>query len=132
MGRGWRIFFGIWALLFLLFAYWQLNDPDPEWWVPAYLVGAIISGFAAFEIFPYKLLVILVILYVSAALFFWPTDIPGWLSQEMEQKDLTMKTEQMEMNREFFGLMLLALITFLVFWQGRKLKLKEKQLSENE
>jgi hypothetical protein len=132
MKKSWKIFFGIWALLFLLFAYWQLNDPDPEWWVPAYLVGAMIAGFATIEIFPFKLLVVLTILYLSAALFFWPSDIFGWLSQEMEQKNLAMKTQQMEINREFFGLLLLSIITFLAFWQGRKLKLKENHQTENE
>ncbi len=92
----------------------------------------MISGFAFFEIFPFKILVVLVILYLSAALFFWPSDIFGWLSQEIEQKNLSMKTQQMEVNREFFGLLLLSLITFLAFLQGRKLKIKEKYQTENE
>ena len=26
--QGWKTFFGISSLLFLLFAFWQINDPD--------------------------------------------------------------------------------------------------------
>jgi hypothetical protein len=120
MSKGWKIFFGIWTLLFLLFAYWQLNDPDPEWWVPAYLLAAIMSGLATLGKFPVRILVVLTVGYVIASLFFLPSDIAGWVSQEWEQKDLTMKTEQMEIKREFFGLVLTAIIYATAAFVGRR------------
>jgi len=35
------------SLLFVLFAYFQLNDPDPARWIVIYLVLATLYGFAA-------------------------------------------------------------------------------------
>ncbi|MCC5937841.1 MAG: transmembrane 220 family protein [Lunatimonas sp.] len=128
MTQGWKIFFGIWTGLFLLFAYWQFNDPDPEWWVPAYLIGALISGLAASGRFHLRILVITTLLYLTVSLFFWPQDIFGWVSQEWEQKNLAMKTDAMEINREFFGLLTLALITGLAYWVGRGQLIKKQQL----
>lgn len=119
MKNGWKIFFGLWCLLFLLFAFWQINDPDPEWWVPAYIGGAMVCGLAAVNRFPLQIIAALAAAYLIASFFFWPQEIFGWVSQEVEQKDLTMKTPEMEINREFFGLLLLALVTGLAFWQGR-------------
>jgi hypothetical protein len=120
MKKGWTIFFTVWCLLFMLFAYWQINDPDPEWWVPAYIGGAMVCGLAAANRFPLQIIAALAVAYLICSFFFWPQEIFGWVSQEMEQKDLTMKTPEMEINREFFGLLLLFSITGLAFWQGRK------------
>lgn len=120
MKKGWIIFFALWALLFLLFAFWQINDPDPEWWVPAYIGGAMVCGLAAMNRFPLQIIAALAIAYLVCSFFFWPQEIFSWVSQEVEQKDLTMKTPAMENNREFFGLIVLAAVTGLAFWQGRK------------
>lgn len=127
MNKGWRIFFGTWSLLFLLFAYWQINDPDPEWWVPLYLLASVMSGLGAFGKFPIKVLVVLTFAYLIVSLFFWPENIGGWLSQELEQKDLTMKTYQMEINREFFGLVIMAIVYALGAIVGRKQYLQRKE-----
>ncbi|WP_035807112.1 transmembrane 220 family protein [Lunatimonas lonarensis] len=127
MKRGWKIFFGTWAGLFLLFAYWQLNDPDPEWWVPAYLLGAFIAAMAASGRFYLKFLVIMTLVYLTASLFFWPQEIGGWISQEWEQKNLAMKTDAMEINREFFGLLILSAVTGLAYWLGRIESIKKQQ-----
>jgi hypothetical protein len=131
MEKGWKIFFAVCCLLFLLFAYWQLNDPDPEWWVPAYMGGAMVCGLAAMNRFPLQIIAALVAAYLISSFFFWPQDIGGWISQEVEQKDLTMKTQEMEINREFFGLLILAGVCGLAFWQGRK-QILTKQTSDNE
>ncbi|MFC4874124.1 transmembrane 220 family protein [Negadavirga shengliensis] len=127
MNKSWKVFFGVWALLFLLFAYLQLNDPDPEWWVPAYLLAATMSGLGAFGFFPIRILVVLTFGYLIVAMFFWPENIGGWISQEWAQKDLTMKTEQMEINREFFGLVIMAVVSALAAIVGRQQYLAGKK-----
>jgi hypothetical protein len=119
MKKGWRIFFGSCAVIFLVFALLQLNDPDPHFWVPAYLLPGFMAALAAFKKFPLSVLPVLVGVYLIVALFFWPENILGWVQQEWEQKDLTMKTQEMEINREFFGLLLIALVMGLAYFVGR-------------
>jgi hypothetical protein len=125
MSKAWKYFFGSCSVLFLLFAYWQINDPDPQWWVPCYLIAAVAAGFAFFEKFNVNILVILTFTYLIGALFFWPENILGWMGQEWQQKDLSMKTNAMEINREFFGLLLAAVIFALEAIKGRSQKIRE-------
>ena len=130
MSKAWKYFFGSCSVLFLLFAYWQINDPDPQWWVPCYLIAAFAAGFAFFEKFNVNILVILTFTYLIGALFFWPENIFGWMGQEWQQKDLSMKTDAMEINREFFGLLIAAVIFALEAIKGRSQKIRE--LSANK
>ncbi|MEX0884609.1 MAG: transmembrane 220 family protein, partial [Cyclobacteriaceae bacterium] len=44
MSKEWKVFFGIWSIFALLFAYLQINDPDPQWWVPLYLISSLTAG----------------------------------------------------------------------------------------
>lgn len=127
MSNGWKWFFGIWSLLSLLFAYWQINDPDPEWWVPVYLISATAAGFAFFGKFNVNVLVILTFGYLIAALFFWPENIFGWIGEEVDQRDLSMKTPEMETNREFFGLLFCAVVFALQAIVGRNLRIIKAQ-----
>ena len=127
MSKGWKWFFGSWSLLFLVFAYWQINDPDPQWWVPLYLVASLTAGFAYFGKFNVNILVFLTFTYLIAAVFFWPENISGWIGDEWKQKDLSMKTTAMEINREFFGLTTAALIFALEAIVGRRMRLLQSQ-----
>ncbi|WP_163377641.1 transmembrane 220 family protein [Cyclobacterium sp. SYSU L10401] len=127
MTKGWKTFFGISSLLFLLFAFWQINDPDPEWWVPVYLIAAVTAGFAFFGKFNVNILVIFTFTYLIAAVFFWPEGIFSWIGQEWEQKDLSMKTQGMETNREFFGLVVAAVVFALEAIIGRRKRLLENR-----
>ncbi|GAB3008286.1 transmembrane 220 family protein [uncultured Cyclobacterium sp.] len=125
MSNFWKYFFGTFSIFFLLFGYWQINDPDPEWWVPIYLIASATAGFAFFGKFNVNLLVILTFSYLIGAVFFWPDNIFGWIGQELEQKDLSMKTHAMEINREFFGLLICAIFFALEAIKGRSIKLRE-------
>ena len=103
-------FYGLWVFLFALFAYWQINDPDPEVWVSIYAVAIIFSLFAIRGIFPKIPLTLVVILCLLGAAYFFPGGVGDWIAAEWAQKDLTMKTPQMEENRETFGLLTIALV----------------------
>lgn len=105
-----RVFFGIWFLLLGLFAYWQFNDPDPEVWVSIYGVGMVFCLLGTRGIFPKIPLTLVVIVCLLGAAYFFPGGVGDWITQEWAQKDLTMKTPQMEQNRETFGLLTLALV----------------------
>jgi hypothetical protein len=43
-----RILSGLLALVLALFAYLQIDDPDPHIWIPIYLLGALWPAIAAF------------------------------------------------------------------------------------
>lgn len=105
-----QIFFGLWFFLFALFAYWQINDPDPEVWVSVYGVAMIFCLLGFKGIFPKIPLIVVLIVCLMGAVYFYPGGIGDWVAQELAQKDLTMKTTQMEEARETFGLMIVALV----------------------
>ena len=105
-----KIFYATWAVLFALFAYWQFNDPDPEVWVSTYVVAIIFCLFGFRGIFPKIPLTVLVVACLVGAVYFWPESVSDWIVQELEQKNLSMKTPQMDEARETFGLMIIALV----------------------
>jgi MFS superfamily sulfate permease-like transporter len=105
-----KYFFGLWFFLFALFAYWQLNDPDPEIWIPIYGVAMIFCLFGFRGIFPRIPLTVVVIVCAIGAIYMFPGGVGDWIGDEWSQKDLTMKTPQMEENRETFGLLTIALV----------------------
>ncbi|WP_026944863.1 transmembrane 220 family protein [Algoriphagus marincola] len=106
----WKYFYGFWIIAFALFSYWQFNDPDPEVWVSIYAVAIIFCLMGIRGIFPRYPLTIVVVACLVGAVYFWPESVSGWIGQEIEQGDLTMKTPEMEEGRESFGLFIVALV----------------------
>lgn len=125
MEKASRIFFGFWTLAFVLFAYWQFNDPDPEVWVSIYAYAAIMSGLAATERYPLVLLLAGTVLFLLGAVYFFPASVSEWVMQEWHQQDLSMKSPEMEEARESFGLLIVSIITGTAAWLGWR----KKQLS---
>ena len=79
-------FYGLWVILFSLFAYWQFNDPDPEVWVSIYTVAIIFSLFAIRGVFPKLPLTIVVASCVVGAIYFFPGGVGEWVTAEWAQK----------------------------------------------
>ena len=104
-----KYYFGVWFFLFALFAYWQFNDPDPEVWLSIYGVAMVFCLFGFRGVFPKVPLTIAIVCCILGAIYFFPGGVGDWISQEWQQKNLTMKTPQMEENRETFGLLVGAL-----------------------
>lgn len=115
-----KYFFTFWILGFALFAYWQINDPDPEIWVSVYLVATLFSAMAVKGIHPLIPLSICIIACIIGAIYFYPDSVSGWVSYELENKDLTMKTKDSEEARETFGLLLIAAVLSVSAFQGWK------------
>ena len=114
------IFKAIVALLFLLFAYVQLNDPDPLIWFSIYLVVAIFSIASIFRKIPGLLLYgfgIVLLFYASMHFEYFIE----WLMSE-DKGDLfgEMKEDKiyLEGTREFLGLVIaLAALTWIAVQQ---------------
>ena len=127
-----RIFFGVWTLLFLLFAFWQWNDPDPLIWISIYGFAALMSAFAAAGRFYQPLLAFGVIFGFAGFLYMYPGAVSEWIAQELQQQDLSMKTQHMEEARESFGLLLVSLIMGVAFYVGwRRTGQKEKETTSS-
>jgi hypothetical protein len=94
------------SIMFVAFAAWQYNDPDPHIWISIYLVCAYTS-FMAFRGKPNKaLLAVLLALSVAGAIYLF-LQITTW--QGLGLDDLAMKTNNQELAREAFGLGVCAL-----------------------
>lgn len=110
------------AAVFILFAYWQVNDPDPHIWVPIYLLTATFLGFAAFR----KYAKIPTLLALGAGLIglgLYIPEVSEWVQAGMPSITGKMKaeTQYIEWMREFLGLLLCVLAVGYVWMQQRKL-----------
>ncbi len=99
------------AIIFILFAAVQYNDPDPYIWIPIYGAVAVVCILSHQK--KYYPPIILAIL--GGLSIYWMTYIPSviqWFKDGMPSIASTMKAETpfVELIREFFGL-LLAMLT---------------------
>lgn len=115
-----KYFFLFWIFAFILFGYWQLNDPDPEIWVTIYAAAAIFCGLGAKGIHPKIPLSIAILACVVGAIYFFPDSVKEWIGFELENKDLTMKTKESEEARETFGLLIVAAVLSFSLFIGIK------------
>lgn len=123
-----KIINGFFALLFILSAALQYNDPDPYVWIPIYLTGAYLCIQAIRGRYPRVLYVIATCVYAVYALYllFDTTGVLNWFNKHnAENIAQSMKATKpyIEETREFFGLVLLMLVlglNMLMFWWRSK------------
>jgi hypothetical protein len=116
----------LFAVLFVLSAALQYNDPDPYLWMPIYLLGAFICYEAARGIFRKPLYLVGLGFYLAYAayLFFDSNGVMSWMKEhDRESLVQSMKATKpwIEETREFLGLGLLIgmlLVNWLV-WRPR-------------
>ena len=107
------------ALMFLVFAFVQVNDPDPVIWIMIYGVMALFAIMAAFEFYLRKFLWAALIVYGLYSLYYFP-GLQEWLAQDHKEQlfDNLAKMEHLyiEESREFLGLMIcnVVLIVYLI------------------
>lgn len=110
-----KIFNIIWAILFVLFAALQYNDPDPYIWIPIYLYAAILCWLAfRGKYYPNAYLIGMVIYAIYAVyLVFTPDGVIDWIEKHnAEGITKTMHAEKpwIEDAREFLGLLILIVV----------------------
>ena len=95
----------VFGLLFLLFAAFQYNDPDPEVWIPIYGIAAVACLMAYVGMARWWFLAAMAVLYVAAAVYQWPPVFEGFLFSEVG-----MRSMNIEMAREAGGLGICAAV----------------------
>ncbi len=108
----------VFGLLFVLFAAFQYNDPDPQLWVPIYLVAAIACFMAFAGVGKPALYVAIGAGYIAAAIYQWPPRFEGFLFTE-----IGMRSTNIEMAREAGGLAICAAVMILLALLMRQLQL---------
>lgn len=111
------------ALLFLSFAFVQLNDPDPILWIAIYLAMVAISVMAFFKYFIPKLMWALMAGYVIYLVILFP-GMMDWLNsldRSLLFDDVAkMQYQYIEEAREFLGLMICMLVLAFYLFRSRK------------
>jgi hypothetical protein len=111
------------AIMFLAFAFVQINDPDPAIWILIYGAMAVLAIMAMFEYYPKKFLIGLVVLYLAYSIYYFP-GVREWLGHDNKSQlfDDVAKMEHLyiEESREFLGLMICVIV--LIFYIVRSLK----------
>lgn len=102
MRRFIALFFG---LLFILFAGFQYNDPDPEVWIPIYGLAAAACFMAYVGIGQWWFFAAMAAIYVVAAIYQWPPKFEGFLFSEVGMRSLNI-----ELAREAGGLAICAVV----------------------
>jgi hypothetical protein len=111
------------AVMFLIFAFVQVNDPDPVIWILIYGAMAVMSIMAIFEFYLKKFLIGLLVLYALYSLFYLP-GVLEWLRRDnkaMLFDDLAkMQYPYIEEAREFLGLLICISVLILYLIRSRR------------
>ena len=109
------------AVMFMIFAFLQLNDPDPVLWILIYGVMSVICILGMFEFYPRKILIALAVLYSLYSVYYWP-GIREWLARDHKEQlfDNLAKMEHpfIEESREFLGLLICAVVLCFFIWRS--------------
>jgi hypothetical protein len=108
----------LFTIIFALFSYWQLNDPDPILWVPIYGVASFSGIQATRNKINSELMLILLILSFFAGLQTW-LQMDAW--EGFLTDGLSMKTHNQELAREAVGLWI-GSFSFATFYTLSKIK----------
>jgi hypothetical protein len=111
------------AVMFLAFAFLQINDPDPVLWILIYGIMAVVCVLAAFNLYYRIVLIVLLVAYVGFSLVYLP-GVKEWLAQDDRSVlfDDLAKMEHLfiEESREFLGLMICAAVLIFQLVRARR------------
>lgn len=111
------------AVMFLLFAFVQVNDPDPVLWILIYGSMAVVCILAAFRVYSRIGLVILLVAFFAYAIILLP-GFNEWLKQDDKSAlfDDIAKMDHIyiEETREFLGLLICCAVLILQLIRSRR------------
>jgi hypothetical protein len=111
------------AIMFMGFAFLQLNDPDPVIWILIYGVMAVFCVMAMFDFYSRKALIAVLLIYTAYSFFYIPGVIE-WLQHDKRSAlfDDVAKMEHLyiEESREFLGLLICIAVLAVYLYRARK------------
>ncbi len=112
---------GVLAILFIIFALLQLNDPDPWLWVAIYGAVGILCGATALGRYPPKIILGGILLTIFGIGWYIP-HLMDWLENGMNSITTSMKadTPYVELVRESLGLVLVLVTLIWLYWSGKR------------
>lgn len=117
-----KVFNLVLAVVFVLFAFVQVNDPDPVLWILIYGVMAVACVLAAFGYYYSKVLMVILIVYVAYSLVFI-SGVAEWLRSENKGllfDDIAkMQYPYIEESREFLGLFICIAVLIMHLLHAR-------------
>jgi hypothetical protein len=115
------------AVMFLAFAFLQINDPDPILWILIYGAMAVTCVLAAFRIYSRIAIILLLVGFLGFSIIYIPA-MKEWMAQDDRSvlfDDLAkMEHLYIEESREFLGLMICVLVLIFQLVRARKAGLK--------
>lgn len=112
-----RVMALIFAIIFIIFAAFQYNDPDALIWIAIYTVAALVSLAVYFKKINLPFLLAIMLIYFIGAIYMWPPTFEGIFL------DMGYKIE-IEEARESLGLALcglsMAFYSFALYRSKRK------------
>ncbi|WP_224490123.1 transmembrane 220 family protein [Robertkochia flava] len=103
----------LFAILFIISAGLQYNDPDPVLWYVVYGIAALISLLYVFDRLPLWVAVVIALVFVAGGLISWPAKFEGFTIGGGDIRNI-------EEGREAFGLFITALIMLIYAFSLRK------------
>lgn len=111
------------AVLFVVLAFLQINDPDPVIWIIIYGAMAVVCIMAAFGYYYIKILIAILIIFIAYGLTFLP-GIMVWLKQDdksmLFDNIAKMQHAYIEESREFLGLFICIIVLIMHLIRARK------------
>ena len=111
------------AVMFLVFAFLQINDPDPFLWIMIYGSMAVVCVMAAFRYYPRIFLFILLAAFIAYSFVFFP-GVKEWFAQADKSvlfDDIAkMQHPYVEESREFLGLWICVIILIIHLLLSKK------------
>ncbi|QRR01728.1 transmembrane 220 family protein [Dyadobacter sandarakinus] len=104
--RLFKIFFGI---VFVIFSYFQLNDPDSGVWIAIYSFAALACFMSIRNLWPSWVFYVLAGGYLIAAVLQWPPQFEGIFFGETAMRSLNI-----ELARESLGLTICAAVMAVI------------------
>ncbi|HLT72047.1 MAG TPA: transmembrane 220 family protein [Cyclobacteriaceae bacterium] len=110
------------AVMFIIFAFVQVNDPDPLIWITIYGLMAASCVMAAFDYYLPKVLIGMAVILGAYAVFYFP-GLREWLQHDHKEKlfDNLAKMEfsYIEESREFLGLIICVAVLIMHIYRAR-------------
>lgn len=106
-----KIFFG---LVFMLFAYFQFNDPDSTVWIFTYSAAALACYMSVYDYWPSWVFYALAAGYLVASVFQWPPHYEGIFWDEAKMRSINI-----EEARESLGLLICCIVMVILGKWGK-------------